>query len=68
MAKVELRVDDQPLQNASPVESDAVPLFTVEMNWLAEGVGLHILQATAFRLDGTPSNPALINVNVTPAS
>jgi hypothetical protein len=38
------------------------------MNWLANGVGLHSLQATAFRLDGTASTPVLINVNVTAAS
>lgn len=65
VARVELRVDDQFLQDAKPVESDAVPVFTVEMNWLAEGVGLHALQATAYRLDGTASSPTLINVSVT---
>jgi hypothetical protein len=68
IARVELRVDDQLHQESQPVESDAVPVFTVEMNWLADGIGLHALQATAFRLDGTASPPTLINVNVTAAS
>jgi hypothetical protein len=66
IARVELRVDDQPHQEASPVESVSVPIFTVDMNWLAKGVGFHALQATAYRLDGTASTPILINVNVTP--
>ena len=67
IARVELRVDDQPHQDGKPVDAAAVPVFTVDMNWLAEGVGLHSLQATAFRLDGTASTPILINVNVTAA-
>jgi hypothetical protein len=66
IARVELRVDDLPHQEAAPIESDSVPIFTVDMNWLATGVGLHALQATAYRLDGTASTPTLINVNVTP--
>ena len=68
IARVELRVDDQLHQQAAPVESPSVPIFTVDMNWLAQGVGLHSLQATAYRLDGTASTPTLINVNVTAAN
>lgn len=65
IARVELRVDDQPHQEAGPIEAETVPVFTVDMNWLAEGVGLHALQATAYRADGTASTPVIINVNVT---
>lgn len=65
IARIELVVDGQPHQTAAPVDSETVPVFTVDMNWLAEGVGFHSLQATAFRLDGTSSDPVLINVNVT---
>jgi len=65
IAHVELRVDDQVHQDGKPVEAAAVPIFTVDMNWLAKGIGLHSLQATAFRLDGTASTPVIINVNVT---
>ncbi len=67
IARVELRVDDSPHQEATPVEAAAVPIFTVDMNWLAEGVGLHALEATAYRLDGTAGRSTLINVNVTSA-
>ena len=68
IAHVELRVDDQPHQDGKPVEAVVVPVFTVDMNWLAQGVGLHSLQATAYRLDGTASTPVLINVNVMAAT
>ena len=65
IARIELTVDGQPHQTAAPVDSETVPVFTVDMNWLAEGIGLHSLQAVAYRLDGSASNPAMINVNVT---
>jgi len=65
VASIQLNVDGQPHQTAAPIDSETVPVFTVDMNWLAEGIGLHSLEATAFRLDGTPSDPVLINVNVT---
>jgi Bacterial Ig domain len=68
IARVELRVDGTLYQEGKPVESAAVPVFTVDMNWLAEGVGLHAFEAVAYRLDGTASSQALINVQVTPAS
>lgn len=65
IARIELSIDGQPHQTAAPVDSETVPVFTVDMNWLAEGIGLHSLQAIAYRLDGSASNAALINVNVT---
>ncbi len=68
IAKVELQVDNQPIQVGKPVDKPAVPVFTVDMDWIAKGVGLHALRATAYRLDGTASDPTLINVNVTAAS
>jgi hypothetical protein len=66
VARVELLVDDQPLQEGIPLISSAVPVFTVEMNWLADGVGLHSLSAIAFRADGTASDPATIRILVVP--
>jgi hypothetical protein len=66
VARVELLVDDQSLQQGVPLISSAVPVFTVEMNWLAEGVGLHSLSAIAFRPDGTASDPAIIRILVVP--
>ena len=66
IARVELLVDDQFHQEGVPLISRAVPVFTVEMNWLAEGVGFHSLSAIAFRADGTASDPATIRILVVP--
>jgi hypothetical protein len=66
VARVELRVDDQKVQEGKPEVSASVPTFTVKMNWIAQGVGQHPLTAIAYRLDGTPSDPATILVQVLP--
>lgn len=66
VARVELNIDDLPHHDAMPVVSSAVPVFTVDMNWLARGVGLHSLAAIAYRPDGTASDPAIIRVLVAP--
>ena len=50
----------------SPDISAAVPLFTVRMNWLAQGQGRHTLSAIAYRPDGTASDMETILVNVLP--
>ncbi|MBE2266935.1 MAG: Ig-like domain-containing protein [Anaerolinea sp.] len=64
VARIELSIDDLPHQAAAPTELASVPTFTVDMNWLARGAGLHSLTAVAYRLDGTASDPAIIRVNV----
>jgi len=64
VSRVELYVDDQPHQDGAPVVSSAVTVFTVDMNWLAEGVGLHALSAIAYRPDGTASDMTTISLEV----
>lgn len=66
VARVELLVDDVSHQEGEPVDSDAVPTFTVIMNWLAEGLGFHSLTAVAYRPDGTASQPTVISIQVVP--
>lgn len=66
VGRLELLVDEMPLQQATPLVSAAVTDFTVDMNWLATGVGRHVLQAVAYRPDGTPSEPATIILEVIP--
>lgn len=66
VARVELYADDLLHQTGMPEVSAAVPVFTVRMNWLAQGEGLHSLMAIAYRLDGTPSDPATILLEVQP--
>lgn len=64
VAKVELLVDDLSHQEGEPVESAAVPTFTITMNWLAQGLGRHSLTALAYRPDGTASPPTIISIEV----
>ncbi|MBL8166087.1 MAG: hypothetical protein JNJ61_29160 [Anaerolineae bacterium] len=66
VTRVELLIDDVPYQEGRPEVSPVVPTFTVNMPWVARGVGLHSLTALAFRADGTASSPVLINVEVLP--
>lgn len=67
--RIELFVDDiqgEPHQTAAPVDAATVPVFRVEMNWLANGVGRHQLTARAYRLDGTASDEQTIIIEVIP--
>ncbi|MAS35833.1 MAG: hypothetical protein CL610_17620 [Anaerolineaceae bacterium] len=65
VARVELLVDDLPYREVSPEVSDVVPVFTVTMNWLAEGTGYHSLTAIAYRPDGVASRPVTISILIT---
>lgn len=66
IAKVELRVDDAKINERGPEVSSAVPVFTVRMNWLAQGLGRHAVSAIAYRPDGTQSDVATMVINVLP--
>lgn len=66
ITRVELFVDDQSYQQGRPVVSSAVPVFVVDMNWLARGIGMHSLSAVAYRADGAASDPATIRILVIP--
>lgn len=68
IARVDLAVDSLPYQTGQPEVSAAVPLFTVEMNWRAVGVGRHALTATAYRTDGTSSDSVTIQLEVVASS
>jgi hypothetical protein len=64
VARVELLVDELLHQEGAPVDSAAVPTFTIIMNWLAQGLGFHSLAAVAYRPDGTASPPTIITIQV----
>lgn len=66
IARVEFLVDETLINERGPDISAAVPLFTVNMNWLAQGQGRHTLSAIAYRPDGTASDMETILVNVLP--
>ncbi|GAB1421847.1 hypothetical protein MASR2M15_20390 [Anaerolineales bacterium] len=64
ITKVEMYVDGELVNEASPDGKISVPVFRVEMNWLARGLGKHVLSFISYRLDGTRSDESLINIDV----
>ncbi len=67
IVRVDLFLDDVLYQQGTPVDNTAVPVFSVKMNWITRGLGLHSLSAIAYREDGAATNPAVIRLLVGPA-
>ncbi|MFN8373374.1 MAG: Ig-like domain-containing protein [Anaerolineae bacterium] len=66
IARIELLVDDLNYRDGTPENEVPVPTFHVLMNWLAQGVGRHVLTAIAYRPDGTRSDERSILIEVLP--
>lgn len=64
IAGIDFIADGEIVQSVVPEASAAVPVMTIDVNWLAAGAGRHVLEAIAFRPDGTPSDAAAISVQV----
>ena len=61
--KIELYVDET-LINESVKTDGAVAAYRVTMNWLAKGIGLHVISAIAYREGGLRSDESIINIEV----
>jgi hypothetical protein len=68
VSKIELLIDGTTINNVSPFDNVAAPVFRAQISWTATGEGFHILEAIAYRPDGQRSDSALINVEVLPES
>ncbi|MFW5691957.1 MAG: Ig-like domain-containing protein [Chloroflexota bacterium] len=64
IARIELRLNSTMLSDAAPANFQTERRFRVEMNWVANGIGSHVLSAIAYRPDGTPSDETFITVDV----
>lgn len=64
ITRLELYVDGVKINEAEPENGLSVPVFRVEMNWLAQGIGLHALEAIAYRADGTRSVEGRLTIEV----
>jgi hypothetical protein len=64
IARVEFRVNGVMVKDAGPANFGVSNQFRVQMNWLAQGIGLHIFSVVAFRPDGTPSDETFITIEV----
>ena len=60
IAKVQLAVDDVLQGEGKPEVAPSVPAFSAKIHWVAKGIGLHSLMATAFRENGQASAPATL--------
>jgi hypothetical protein len=63
IAKVELRINDNLVQEAEPPEG-VVGVFRVQMNWLAATAGDALVEAIPYRPDGTQGDPARLVISV----
>jgi hypothetical protein len=63
ISRIEFLVDNEKINEGAP-ESGTVPEFRVTMNWVASGLGKHTLSSIAYRVDGTPSDEAIITIEV----
>lgn len=64
IARIELYIDGVIINTASPVDAENTPVFRVAMNWRAQGIGLHVVEAIAYRPDGTRGDAFLMNIEV----
>lgn len=63
---IELRLNGETLREAPTEANLPLAVYRVEMNWVAQGLGLHSLSAVAYRPDGIPSDEEFITVEVVP--
>jgi hypothetical protein len=64
ITRIELLLNGLRLREAPTESGVPLPVFRAEMNWMAQGVGLHIMTAIAYRADGTASHEADITLEV----
>jgi hypothetical protein len=67
IAKVELYVDDELINDSTPPDAAAVPVFVVKMNWKARDIGQHFVEVVPYRPDGSRGDSATLTVEVIPA-
>lgn len=63
IAKVELHINDQLIQEAEPPEG-VVNVFRVQMNWVARGEGSVLVEAIPYRPDGTQGDPSRLVLEI----
>lgn len=64
--RLEIYLNDVLLRETELADYTVEPVYRVQVNWLADGVGLHALTAVAFRPDGTRSDEGRITIEVVP--
>lgn len=62
--RVEVSVDNAIVTTLPDPNASGSPIFSVAHTWPAAGTGTHIIGVTAFRNDGSSSEPATVTINV----
>lgn len=62
--RVEVSVDNSVVTTLPQPNANGLPIFSVTHTWPAAGTGSHILAVTAFRADGSASEPATVTINI----
>lgn len=64
IAKIELYADGGLVKEASLPNYGVQADFRVQINWLASGLGFHVLSAIAYRPDGTRSDETFLSIEI----
>lgn len=62
--RVEIVIDGEIVATITDVNPNNANTFNVTHGWSATGVGTHSIDVTAFRSDGSSSEPATVNITV----
>jgi len=62
--RVEILVDNELAATLPQPNTAGTPTFSIAQTWTAAGAGQHSIAVTAFRSDGSSSEPASVNVTV----
>ena len=62
--RVDILVDDENLASLTQPNEAGTPSFSLTQSWPAAGTGTHTITVTAFRSDGTTSEPAAVTITV----
>jgi len=66
ISRIELYVDNSLVEEFTIPNYQVEDVFTALLNWQAQGVGRHVIQAIAYRAGDVPSRPATIEIIVIP--
>ncbi|MFW5772719.1 MAG: Ig-like domain-containing protein [Phototrophicaceae bacterium] len=66
VSRLEIYLNDVLLREVELADYTVEPIYRVQVNWRADGAGLHALTAIAFRPDGTPSDEGRVTLEVVP--
>jgi uncharacterized protein YgiM (DUF1202 family) len=64
MDRIEILVDDTIIQTLTDPNPGGAASFSIAQTWQPTGEGEHTISITAFREDGSSSNPARVTINV----